>query len=507
MASVAVEYKLVRSPFYEWCATSGATAAAQGITPQQTTGGWPRVAAPHASHQSPLQHPPGSQSPLTWNGHFRPSSPGTSSPSGPSPLDPILQPRWALLFNDLPFREAGSCSLTATASFTAMLNCRTSYTITRCWLPVCKRPNSEWTPLSSSSQAMPQAMIAWPEAAVEDSVTLVYHSIPHRVTDNDILPDMSMTRRKFWQSRLTSGEPHWPSLTYTYPLRPPALRTTPQTLTPLWRTLESRWCLVTSTPTIPPGSPEQEMTGQQPEGELSKGDQQFATHCCEPRSPYHIPLPRPALLAGYHPSEWASPPWCDLSTHHWVWPSQYPARPRLHCGKRVLLRTSARLIGRDLQQRQRGNSPIYLYQPPALLGKVFRHILGNARRHHIHCGYVRDYCYSLPQGPVEVPAGILRPCYQSQVLLVPPAQAGWQEIESPTKYLNRIRWKNPFQPEGNCTSHQQAVNCLFCQHNRALRRLPHTGRSMREASQRPLGRRALPPPRSLMGSLCSTSAD
>ena len=29
--------------------------------------------------------------------------------------------------------------------------------------------------------------------------------------------------------------------------------------------------------------------------------------------------------------------------------------------------------------------------------KVFRSILGDAGRHHIPCGYVRDYCFPLPE--------------------------------------------------------------------------------------------------------------
>ena len=131
--------------------------------------------------------------------------------------------------------------------------------------------------------------------------------------------------------------------------------------------------------------------------------------------------------------------------------------------------------------------------------KVFRRILGDACRHHIPCSYVRDYCCPLPEvvrplvserdqrriddqldsaiklldrdiqrhiptgsaKAVTIPAGILRPRYQSQALLVPPAQAGWQEVESPTQYFNRLRRKNPLQPEGDCTSLQETVHCLF----------------------------------------------
>ena len=44
--SVATGYTPVGSPFYVWCATSGATTATPGFIPQQTTCGWHRGAAP-----------------------------------------------------------------------------------------------------------------------------------------------------------------------------------------------------------------------------------------------------------------------------------------------------------------------------------------------------------------------------------------------------------------------------------------------------------------------------
>ena len=50
--SVAIGFTQVGSHFYAWCATNNATAAAQGFTPQQTTGSWPRRAATHAPPQS-----------------------------------------------------------------------------------------------------------------------------------------------------------------------------------------------------------------------------------------------------------------------------------------------------------------------------------------------------------------------------------------------------------------------------------------------------------------------
>ena len=54
--------------------------------------------APCAPPQSHLQHPTGSQSPLTWNELVQPSRPGTPSTAGPIPSDPVApQPRRAVL--------------------------------------------------------------------------------------------------------------------------------------------------------------------------------------------------------------------------------------------------------------------------------------------------------------------------------------------------------------------------------------------------------------------------
>ena len=53
------------------------------------------------------------------------------------------------------------------------------------------------------------------------------------------------------------------------------------------------------------------------------------------------------------------------------------------------------------------------------------------------------------------------PPIPSATLLVSSAQARQQEVQSPTKHLNRLWGKNPLQLEGDCTSLQQAVHCLF----------------------------------------------
>ena len=131
---------LVGSPFYAWCVTNGATAAALGFTPQLTTGGWPRGAAPPAPPQSHLQRPLGSQSPPTWSKHARPSCPGTASPtipflsirpSSPPPPSPDEHccPRTCLRERQIP-----AVQLQQHPS----LPRRTSCIATRCWSPAFK---------------------------------------------------------------------------------------------------------------------------------------------------------------------------------------------------------------------------------------------------------------------------------------------------------------------------------------------------------------------------------
>ena len=104
-----------------------------------------RVAA-HVPPRSHLQCPPERRSLRKWSKHVRISLLRT-----PSPSDSTLLPRRALLQTSTLERGAGLCSSTATAFSTASQNCRTPLTITRCWLPVCKKPNWAWTVPSKSS--------------------------------------------------------------------------------------------------------------------------------------------------------------------------------------------------------------------------------------------------------------------------------------------------------------------------------------------------------------------
>ena len=147
---------------------------------------------------------------------------------------------------------------------------------------------------------------------------------------------------------------------YTLALRHPTLGTTPTTSTRLG-IVETRWCSTNSTPTIPSGSPKQEMTGQQPEGRLSTGRSAVRNSLCKPRFNYPTPLPgrqgQPSspditLLSGNLLPDVA---WSTLGSDHHAPPSPRKARS---------FRTSARLDGRELQQRQRGIQHLPLGQMP-----------------------------------------------------------------------------------------------------------------------------------------------
>ena len=135
--------------------------------------------------------------------------------------------------------------------------------------------------------------------------------------------------------------------------------------------MEIRWCLATLMPTIPPGSPEQGITGQQPEGRPSMGaiySSQLAV--ANKDLPTHLPSqgqpssPDITLLSGHILPD---AKWSTLTT---LGSDHLPITVSLSCqGKRALLLTTARLTGRDIQQRQRGNSPKYLCQPLTHKGK------------------------------------------------------------------------------------------------------------------------------------------
>ena len=81
--------------------------------------------------------------------------------------------------------------------------------------------------------------------------------------------------------------------------------------------------------TVPPGSPEQGMTWQLPEGRPSMG----RSTVDQPRSPNSSPLHGSALIARYHPSERTSPTRCDVvhPYHPWVRPSPHNRLPLYSC--------------------------------------------------------------------------------------------------------------------------------------------------------------------------------
>ena len=71
---------------------------------------------------------------------------------------------------------------------------------------------------------------------------------------------------------------------------PPPPRPPPPTLMPFWWTVETKWFLAVLTPTILPGSPEQEMIGQQVEGTCLMGPSTVC--CCETQTSLLTSPPR-----------------------------------------------------------------------------------------------------------------------------------------------------------------------------------------------------------------------
>ena len=107
-------------------------------------------------------------------------------------------------------------------------------------------------------------VIVRPEVAVGDlSPSSITPSLNYRVPDSGILPDDDTA--EFLAVETDLGGTTLTFVNVYIPLRPPTLGTTPLALTLFRRTVETRWCLATLTPTIPLGSPEQEMIGQRPE--------------------------------------------------------------------------------------------------------------------------------------------------------------------------------------------------------------------------------------------------
>ena len=170
--------------------------------------------------------------------------------------------------------------------------------------------------------------IVWPGVAVGDLSPS--SKTPSLVGCLTVAFSPMMRRWKYWQSRPTLGEPHWPLLMYR---SPPPCSLLPSELHPWlwcssggsWRP-DGAWWLK-----LPPSLlvlQNRRWQGSGQRGGSWRCGQQFAIRCCEPRSPYSTPLPGPALLARCHTSKQASPPWCDMvhPYHPWVWPSSSPVQ-------------------------------------------------------------------------------------------------------------------------------------------------------------------------------------
>ena len=156
--------------------------------------------------------------------------------------------------------------------------------------------------------------------------------------------------------------------------------------------------------------------------------------------------------------------WSTLDSDHL--PITVTPHPR-H-GERFLLRTPTRLTGRDLQQRQRGNSLKHLCQPPALLEKKCS---GVSSATQVYRGWV-----------------------------------SLQKSQSPSREKPTSAWRRLHKPSTgsllpvlpNMSGHSKGS---WGTSTATIVWSPLTGCLTREASQRPLGRQALPPPRGLTGLL------
>ena len=172
---------------------------------------------------------------------------------------------------------------------------------------------------------------------------------------------------------------------------------------PFWWTLETRWCSATLTPTIPPGSPEQEMTGERPEEKCLMGR---STVCSSLQTKFSLlsSPSGPALLARYHTSEQASPSKCDVH----VYPYQPWVRPPPHNSALTSYAQPSPWKARSYTNFRKADCKGFTAESERRFAetplptscsagkKVFWHILSDVGRHHIPCGYVGDYCSPLP---------------------------------------------------------------------------------------------------------------
>ena len=230
---------------------------------------------------------------------------GTSYPSSPSPSDTAALSRRVLN----PQTSAESVAIVTKFS-TGRNNCRTSFSVTRCWSSVCKRPNSAWTLPSKSSQTMPPSGgTARSEAVVDLSLSWVSSTIPFPtrwLADGNILP-YNATMEVLVVEVDLRGKQHWPLLMFSSLHRRPAPGTMSPILMPSWRTVEN--------PMVLDEFNANNLSWFSRTGGSARWDGSHLivvrTLNCPPP-----PLPGPALLAGCHPSERAYPPWSYMEHHH-----------------------------------------------------------------------------------------------------------------------------------------------------------------------------------------------
>ena len=161
----------------------------------------------------------------------------------------------------------------------------------------------------------------------------------------------------------------WKSRKRVHPsciLLPPELRPDFDTLLEI---VETRWCSATSTPTIPPDSPQQEIAGQRPEGRLSTGRSTvhnsllwtkiFFLFQGQPSSP-DITFLGGHLLPG---KTWST--LNTLESDH----LPFQSRPALTAESAFFYELPQSWLGGIYSRDRKEILPIHLYQPPALIGK------------------------------------------------------------------------------------------------------------------------------------------
>ena len=171
----------------------------------------------------------------------------------------------------------------------------------------------------------------------------------------------------------------------------------PPTLTPFWWTVESRWCLEILMPTIPPGSPEQEMIGQRPEGKRLMGSCTVRSPMLQTKSSLLTSPPDITLLSGHILPDVTWSTLTTLGTYHLpitVSLSSYaPLSPQKAHSYTNFHKADWEGFTAESERRF---AETLLPTSCSDGEKVIRGILSDAGRYYIPCGYVRDYCGPLP---------------------------------------------------------------------------------------------------------------